>query len=84
MATATRTAKASIFLMSEKNNNNNDNNFARAAQFFFFCTFLGRCFSRLQRKTIIKLPSLYNARFLLINRHMLTFLKQSIYLRSRM
>ena len=37
MATATRTAKASIFLMSEKNNNNNnnnDNNFARAAQFF--------------------------------------------------
>ena len=34
MATATRTAKASIFVMSEKNNNNNDNNFARAAHFF--------------------------------------------------
>ena len=66
MATATRTAKASIFLMSEKNNNNN--NFARAAQ--FFCTFLGRCISRLQRKAIIKLPSLYNSRFLRINRHM--------------
>ena len=33
MATATRTAKASIFLMSEKNNNNNNdnNNFARKA-----------------------------------------------------
>ena len=54
MATARRTAKTSIFLMSEKKNNNN--NFARAAQ--FFCTFLGRCFSRLQRKAIIKLPSL--------------------------
>ena len=54
MSTASRTAKTSIFLMSEKNNNNN--NFARAAQ--FFCTFLGRCFSRLQRKAIIKLPSL--------------------------
>ena len=68
MATATRTAKASIFLMSEKKNNNDDNNFARAAQ--FFCTFLGRCISRLQRKAIIKLPSLYNSRFLRINRHM--------------
>ena len=66
MSTASRTAKTSIFLMSEKNNNNN--NFARAAQ--FFCTFLGRCFSRLQRKAIIKLPSLDNSRFLCINRHM--------------
>ena len=66
MATARRTAKTSIFLMSEKNNNNN--NFTRAAQ--FFCTFLGRCFSRLQRKAIIKLPSLDNSRFLCINRHM--------------
>ena len=66
MATATRTAKTSIFLMSEKNNNNN--NFARAAQ--FFCTFLGRCLSQLQRKAIIKLLSLDNSRFLCINRHM--------------
>ena len=61
MATATRTAKTSIFLMSEKNK-------ARAAQ--FFCTFLGRCFSRLQREAIIKLPSFDNSRFLCINRHM--------------
>ena len=67
MATATRTAKASIFLMSGKQQQQRQQLYTYST---LFCAFLDRCFSRLQLKAIIELPSLYNSRFLLINRHM--------------
>ena len=41
----------------QKNNNNNNNNFARAAH--FFCTFLCRCYARVQRENgenFVKVP----------------------------
>ena len=72
MATATRTAKASIFRMSGKQQQQQQQQQRQqlCTCSTLFCTFLGRCFSRLQRKAIIKLPSLDNFRFLRINRHM--------------
>ena len=73
MATATRTAKASIFRMSGKQQQQQQQQQQRqqlCTCSTLFCTFLGRCFSLLQRKAIIKLPSLDNSRFLRINRHM--------------
>ena len=47
----------SNYQKKNKNNNNNNNNFARAAH--FFCTFLCRCYARVQRENgenFVKVP----------------------------